>query len=74
MSWLFESGGQSIVALVSASVLLISYSGLIFFRIDWFDLLGGILLGKTLSSWFSSICLTLTSLVEYNLYPKIFSL
>ena len=37
MSWLFESGGQSIVALVSASVLLISYSGLIFFRIDWFD-------------------------------------
>ena len=50
------------------------YSGLISLKTDWFDLLGGILLGKTLSSWFSSICLTLTSLVEYNLYPKIFSL
>ena len=36
-SWLFPSGGQSIGA--SASVLLNEYSGLISFRIDWFDLL-----------------------------------
>ena len=35
MSWLFTSGGQSIG--VSASVH--EYSGLISFRIDWFDLL-----------------------------------
>ena len=50
MSWLFESGGQSIGASVSASVQWIlemtehsneyfnEYSGLISFRIDWFDL------------------------------------
>ena len=36
MSWLFTSGGQSIVALASASD---QYSGLISFRIDWFVLL-----------------------------------
>lgn len=37
--------------------------------------LGGIILGETLSSWFSSwsVCLTLTSLVEYNLYPEVSS-
>lgn len=36
---------------------------------------GGIILGETLSSWFSSwsVCLTLTSLVEYNLYPEVSS-
>ena len=32
------SGGQSIGASALASVLLNEYSGLIFFRIDWFDL------------------------------------
>ena len=37
MSLLFISGGQSIGA--SVSVLLNEYSGLISFRIDWFDLL-----------------------------------
>ena len=37
MSWLFESGGQSIGA--SASVLPMNYSWLISFRMDWFDLL-----------------------------------
>ena len=36
-SWLFPSGGQSIGA--STSVLLNEYSGLISFRVDWFDLL-----------------------------------
>ena len=36
MSWLFASGGQSIGASASASS---EYSGLISFRIDWFDLL-----------------------------------
>ena len=34
MSWLFTSGGQSIGASASSE-----YSGLISFRIDWFDLL-----------------------------------
>ena len=37
VSRLFASGGLSIGAL--ASVLLIEYAGLIFFRIDWFDFL-----------------------------------
>ena len=40
MNWLFASGGQSIVASASVSVLQHSeYSGLISFRIDWFDFL-----------------------------------
>ena len=45
MSRLFTSGGQSIGASASASVLLyieywivLEYSGLVTFRIDWFDL------------------------------------
>ena len=37
MSELFASGGQSIGASASASALN-EYSGLISFRIDWFDL------------------------------------
>ena len=36
MSWLFASGGQSFSFNISPSK---EYSGLIFFRIDWFDLL-----------------------------------
>ena len=39
MSQFFTSDGQSIGASVSASVLPNEYSGLISFRIDWFDLL-----------------------------------
>ena len=40
MSQFFTSGGQSIVASASASVSRSNeYSGLISFRIDWFDLL-----------------------------------
>ena len=39
MSQFFASGGQSIGALTSASVLPMNILGLIFFRIDWFDLL-----------------------------------
>ena len=39
MSQFFESGGQSIGISASASVLPIEYSGLIFFRTNWFDLL-----------------------------------
>ena len=39
MSQLFISGGQSIRASASASVLLVNNSELISFRIDWFDLL-----------------------------------
>ena len=38
MSWLFASGGQSIEAEASASVLPMNIQ-LISFRIDWFDLL-----------------------------------
>ena len=37
-SQLFASGGQSIGASASASVLFNEYSGFISFRIDWFDL------------------------------------
>ena len=39
MSQFFASGAQSIGASVSAAVLSINMSGLISFRIDWFDLL-----------------------------------
>ena len=39
MSQLFPSGSQSIGASVSAPVLLMKYSGLISFKIDWFYLL-----------------------------------
>ena len=39
MTWLFVSGSRSIGASTSASVLANGYSGLISFRIDWFDLL-----------------------------------
>ena len=39
MSWLFASGGQSIRASASAISPFNEYSGLISFRIDWFDVL-----------------------------------
>ena len=39
MSWLFASGGQNIGASAPSN----EYSGLISFRIDWFDLLVGLL-------------------------------
>ena len=40
-SWLLVSGGQSIGASASASVLPMNFQdGLIFFRIDWLNLLG----------------------------------
>ena len=39
MCQLFASGGQRIGASASASVLPMNYSGLISFRMDWFDLL-----------------------------------
>ena len=39
MSQFFASGGQSVGASASASVLPMNYSGLISFRINWFDLL-----------------------------------
>ena len=39
MSWLFASGGHGIRASASASVLPMSNSGLISFRMDWFELL-----------------------------------
>ena len=41
MNWLFISGDQSIGASASAPVLLVKYSGLISFRIDWLHLLCG---------------------------------
>ena len=40
MSWLFAFGGQSIGASASVSVLPMNiHSGLVSFRMDWFDLL-----------------------------------
>ena len=39
MSQFFTSGGPSIGVSASASVLSNEYSGLVSFRIDWFDLL-----------------------------------
>ena len=39
MSWLFATGGQSIGASASASVLPMNIQELISFRINWFDLL-----------------------------------
>ena len=41
MNWFFISGDQSIGASASAPVLLVKYSGLISFRIDWLHLLCG---------------------------------
>ena len=38
LSWLFILGGQSLGASASASAFFNEYSGLISFRIDWFDL------------------------------------
>ena len=38
MSWLYASDGQSIDALASESGPSNEYSGLISFRMDWFDL------------------------------------
>ena len=55
MSQLFTSGGQSVEASTSASVLS-EYSGLISFKTDWFDFL------PFVSVQFSSVaqvCLTL---------------
>ena len=52
MSQFFASGGQSIGASASASLLPIEYSELIFFRTDWFDLL--------------AVPGTLKSLVQHN--------
>ena len=49
MSWLFSSRGQSIAPSASASVLPVNFSGLISFRIDWFDLLA---VQRTLRSLF----------------------
>ena len=39
MSQLFDSGDQSIRTSASTSILPNEYSGLISFRIDWYDLL-----------------------------------
>ena len=39
ISWFFTSGGQSIGVSASGSIFANEYSGLISFRIDWFDLL-----------------------------------
>ena len=71
MSWLFESGGQSIGASASTSVHPYEYSGLISFRIDWFDLLAvqGIL--KSLLPTLQLLSLTLLHFFSstYQLLP-----
>ena len=75
MSQLCASGGQSIGASASASILPNEYSGLISFRIDWFDLaVRGTLKHLLLTPQFKSINSsalslfygpTLTSVNEY---------
>ena len=75
MSQLFASGGQSIGASASASVL--QYSGLISFRIDWFDFLAvqgtlksllehhRLLLSSPLTQQNASLSLTALILITY---------
>ena len=53
MSQLFASGGQSIGVSASTSVPSNEYSGLISFRIDWFDLLVVSLLNQNKNKSFS---------------------
>ena len=50
MNQLFTSGGQSIGASASASVLPMNIQGSFSFRIDWFDLQGTL---KTLLQYYS---------------------
>ena len=67
MSQCFASGGQSIGASASASVLLVNmYSGLISFRIDWFDLLA-------LRSKSESHSVVSDSIVHRILWPEYWS-
>ena len=54
MSQFFSSGGQSIGISASASVLPMNNSGLISFRIDWFDLFAVQYESKRLSRVFSN--------------------
>ena len=54
MSQLLASDGQSIRVSASASVLPNEYSGLIFFRMDWLDLLAVQGTGKSLLQHYSS--------------------
>ena len=54
MSQLFASGGENIGVSASASGLSNEYSGLISFRIDWFDLLAGQWTLKSLLQYHSS--------------------
>ena len=54
MSQFFASGGQSTGASASASGPFSEYSGLIFFRIDWFDLLTAQGILKSLLQYHSS--------------------
>ena len=65
MSRFFPSGGQSIGASASASVLPSNeYSGLISFRIDWFDLIA---VSKGLSRVFSK-----TTILKYQLFSTLY--
>ena len=73
MSQFFASGGQSIGVSASTSVFTNEYSGLVSFRIDWFDLLADsqesspALQFKSISSLALSFLYgpTLTSICDY---------
>ena len=76
MSRLFDSGDQSIGTSASTSILPNEYSGLIYFRIDWYDLLTvqGTSQESSSTPKFESInslaldslyCLTLSSVHDY---------
>ena len=65
MSWCFASGGQRVGASDSASVTSNDYSGLISFRIDWFDFLAvqGTLKSLLLAPQFESLISSSLSLL-----------
>ena len=65
MSWLFASGGQSIGASASASVLPMNIPGLISCRIDWFDLLA---VQGTLNSLLQQQHSSKTSILQHSAF------
>ena len=67
MSWLFASGGQSTGASASAISPPSEYSGLISFRIDWFDFLAVQGTLKSLLQYHSSKASTFWHLVFFLL-------
>ena len=73
MSQLFTSGGQSTRVSASASVLPMNNSGLISFRIDWFDLFAVQYESKRLSRVFSNTTVQKHQLfgAQLSLWPNL---